>query len=59
VLPLRVPQNLHVVPEHMLGYLMKSKKIALPILNLGARWGSVANATPRPLYPPRGRCGRV
>jgi hypothetical protein len=34
---------------------MKSQRgievyIALPILNLGARWGWVVNATARPLY---------
>jgi hypothetical protein len=27
--------------------------MTVPILNLGARWGWVVNATPRPLYPRR------
>jgi len=48
---MKVKVKVKVTPEQATKAQRGSRGIALLFLNLGARWGGVVNATPRPLYP--------
>ena len=41
-------------PQHVMQVQSGSKGVALLIHNLGARWGWMVNARPRPRYPRKG-----